>query len=248
MYALIDGWSQPQPVLAKAPAEAPIEPAAAPAEAAPAEAAPTAAPEPAPAASPAPVAVPAQTSAADCNAVGPCVQQTLAAARKADIDTIRRVAGIVDALPKPDAGNRPVSRQLNTAGIDALKRDDVAEAVSRLRQALKENPRDVEIAGNLGFALVKAGQAQEAADVLQAALVLDPRRTSTWTPLAEAYALAGRADDAKAAMWVSFQWSANRDKSLAYYQDRVARETRAPLVALYTHMSGVAQQQIASAN
>ena len=42
-------------------------------------------------------------------------------------------------------------------GIDALKRDDFAAAAGKLRQALAANPRDVEIAGNLGYALVKAG-------------------------------------------------------------------------------------------
>ena len=244
VQTLVAGWSQPQPVMAQAP-KAPET------EAAPAEApAPSAAPEAAPALAPAqaPAAAPAPTSAVDCAAVAACVQQTLAAARKADIDTVRKLAGTIDVMAKPDQGNRPVSRQLNTAGIDALKRDDFAAAVAKLRQALGENPRDVEIAGNLGFALVKAGQVAEAADVLQTALVLDPRRTSTWTPLAEAYALAGRMEDAKAAMWVSLQWSANRDKSLAYYQDRVARETRGPLQALYTHMVGVAQQQMALAN
>jgi len=267
LQTLVAGWSQPQPVLAQAskaleseptPAEAPAL-ATAPLEAAPAqvttslEAAPaqaTAALEAAPAQAPAPApaAAPATTSAVDCAAVTACVQQTLAAARKSDIEQVRKVAGIIDAMPKPDQGNRPVSRQLNTAAIDSLKREDFAAAVAKLRQALGENPRDVEIAGNLGFALVKADQAGEAAEVLQTALVLDPRRTSTWTPLAEAYALAGRMEDAKAAMWVSFQWSANRDKSLAYYQGRVERETRGPLQALYTHMVGVAHQQMASLN
>lgn len=245
LQTLVAGWSQAQPVLAqasKAPeAEAPPAEAPAPAPAAALEA------MPAPAAA-APAAAPAPTSAVDCNALAACVQQTLAAARKADIEQVRKAAGSIDALQKPDQGNRPVSRQLNTAGIDALKREDFIAAVAKLRQALSENPRDVEIAGNLGFALVKAGQVAEAAEVLQTALVLDPRRTSTWTPLAEAYALAGRMEDAKAAMWVSFQWSANRDKSLAYYQDRVARETRGPLQALYMHMVGVAQQQMAMAN
>ena len=247
VQTLVAGWSQPQPALAQLPQPAPVEapPAEAPALApAPAE------PDPSPAPTPAttPAATPAPNASLDCNALAACVQQTLAAARKADIDQVRKAAGNMDTLPKPDQGNRPVSRQLNTAGIDALKRDDFAAAVAKLRQALAENPRDVEIAGNLGFALVKAGQAAEAADVLQTALVLDPRRTSTWTPLAEAYALSDRAEDAKAAMWVSFQWSANRDKSLAYYQDRVARETRAPLQALYAHMVGVAQQRMAMAN
>jgi predicted Zn-dependent protease len=94
--------------------------------------------------------------------------------------------------------------------------------------------------------MVKSGQAAEAVEVLQAAVVIDPRRTSTWTPLAEAYALAGRREDARAALWVSFQWSGNRDKSLAFYQDRMARETRPQLQALYAHMVGVAQEQMAS--
>lgn len=255
LQTLTAGRSQSQPVLAQAPkptesdptpaeaaAQAPTSLEAAPAQiAATLEAAPSLAPAPASAAL-------ATAPAVDCAALSECVYQTLAAARKADIAQVRKVASAIDTIPKPDQGNRPVSRQLNTAAIDALKREDFADAVAKLRQAIGENPRDVEIAGNLGFALVKVGQVVEAAEVLQTALVLDPRRTSTWTPLAEAYALAGRTEDAKAAMWVSFQWSANRDKSLAYYQERAARETRVPLQALYTHMVSVAHQQTASVN
>jgi predicted Zn-dependent protease len=57
---------------------------------------------------------------------------------------------------------------------------------------------------------VKAGKAEEAVGVLTAALALDPRRSSTWTPLAEALALAGRKDESQAALWVAYQWSGNR--------------------------------------
>lgn len=209
--------------------------------------------EPAPAAAPiAPVAaalpapVTAERSGSECATVTACIQQTLAAARDADIDLVRKIATTIDSMPKPSLGNRPVSRQLNQMGIEALKRDDFPVALEKLRQALAENPRDVEVAGNLGFAMVKSGQAVEAVEVLQAAVVIDPRRTSTWTPLAEAYALSGRREDARAALWVSFQWSANREKSLSFYQDRMVRETRPPLQALYSHMVGVAQEQLAS--
>ncbi|OYT88994.1 MAG: hypothetical protein CFE46_00735 [Burkholderiales bacterium PBB6] len=246
--ALTQWGSMSNPAVAQAPvaAPAPAEPAmpAAPAEAPPP--APEAAPAQALAPATPPTMAPVAAPAADCAALGACFQQSLAAARRDDIDAVRRVASQIDNLPKPDMGNRAVSRQLNTAGLDALKRDDLAEAVAKLRLALKENPRDVEVAGNLGFAMAKAGLAAEAIDVLQTALVLDPRRSSTWTPLAEALALSGRADDAKAALWVSFQWSGNRDKSLAYYEDRAAKESRAPLQALYSHMSRVAQQQVAA--
>jgi len=75
--------------------------------------------------------------------------------------------------------------------------------------------------------------------VLTQALVLDPRRTSTWTPLAEALALAGHKEEALAALWIGYQWSNNREKSLAFYADRAEKEraTRPALAELYGAMS-----------
>jgi uncharacterized protein YdgA (DUF945 family)/tetratricopeptide (TPR) repeat protein len=250
MSQVIVGWSPTKSVKQVASKSSTVEPVTAPAEPArtvQVESAPAAAPV-APVAAAAPVMPTAERSSApnDCTTVVICVQQTLAAARDADIDQVRKIATTLDSMPKPNLGNRPIARQLNQSGIEALKRDDLPVALDKLRQALAENPRDVEVAGNLGYAMVKSGQATEAVEVLQAAVVIDPRRTSTWTPLAEAYALAGRREDARAALWVSFQWSANREKSLSFYQDRMTRETRPQLQALYSHMVGVAQEQMAS--
>ena len=173
------------------------------------------------------------------------MQQTLAAASQGDLDGVRRVATQIDALPKPDLGNKAVARKLNAAALEALKADDVAGAISQLRQARQENPQDVEIAANLGFALVKANDPNAAQAVLKEAVLLNPRRTSTWTPLAEALALSGQMDQAKAALWVAFQWSSNRDKSLAFYLDRSTKETRPALTQLYAHMANVAEAAIA---
>jgi uncharacterized protein YdgA (DUF945 family) len=247
---VIVGWSPTKSVKQQASKPSTVDPVPAPAEpvrSIPVDSAPPAAPV-APVAAAAPATPTAERSGApnDCTTVALCVQQTLAAARDADIDQVRKIATTLDSMPKPNLGNRPVSRQLNQLGIEALKRDDLPVALDKLRQALAENPRDVEVAGNLGYAMVKSGQAAEAAEVLQAAVVIDPRRTSTWTPLAEAYALSGRREDARAALWVSFQWSGNREKSLSFYQDRMTRETRPQLQALYSHMVGVAQEQMAS--
>jgi len=182
-------------------------------------------------------AAPAVAAAAPCADMGACLRDSLAAGQSQDVDALRAVATRIEALPKPDAGNKAVARQLNTTGLDALKREDHAAAVNALRQALRENPRDVEVAGNLGYVLVKADRAAEAAEVLQAALVLDPRRSATWTPLAEALALSGRTADAQAALWIGFQWSGNRDKTLAWYQDRADKETRPALQALYARQA-----------
>lgn len=221
--------------IARAPAEAP--------EAAPAaEVQPVAlVTEPAepPAAAQAPAAAPAPAPVeAGCAGLPACLGASLQAARTEDVEAVRRIAAQIEAMPKPDLGNRAVSRKLNDAGLALLKQGASADAAVQLRQALKENPRDVEVAGNLGYALVRAGQPAEAAEVLRNALVLDPRRSSTWTPLAEALALSGRAADAQAALWVAFQWSGNRDKSMAFYADRAEKETQPALAALYRNMSG----------
>ncbi len=222
-----------KPMGAAAPAAPAVPEPAAVAPAADAPAAPTA--EPAATAEP----------AGDCNAIGACVQQTLAAASQGDLDGVRRVATLIDTLPKPDLGNKAVARKLNAGALEALKADDVAGAVTQLRQARQENPQDVEIAANLGFALVKANDPNAAQAVLKEAVLLNPRRTSTWTPLAEALALSGQMDQAKAALWVAFQWSSNRDKSLAFYLDRSSKETRPALAQLYAHMANVAEAAIA---
>lgn len=225
--ALAD-WSA-GPRTAQAPAAAPAEPEP------PAE--PHEIIEEAPAQAPTPEPAPETASASTCTALPDCVRDSLQAARRQDIEAVRALASRIEALPKPDQGNRAVARKINSAALELLKQGSATEAVQRFTEARQENPRDVEIGSNLGYALVKAGRAPEAASTLQTALLLDPRRTSTWTPLAEALALSGRIDDAHAALWIAYQWSGNRDKSAAFYADRTANETQAPLQQLYARMN-----------
>lgn len=222
-----------QPVLEEdeAPEEAAAQVAAAVPPVSPAPVIPTA---PAVAA-PAPAA-----SAPACDSTRQCLGQALGAAAREDAGSVFAVAARIDELGKPALGNRAIARKLNTEGLEALKADDPARAAELFRKGLAENPRDVEIAGNLGFALVKAGKAEEAVGVLTAALALDPRRSSTWTPLAEALALAGRKDESQAALWVAYQWSGNREKSLAFYSDRAEKEkaSRPAVSELYASVLG----------
>lgn len=224
----------PQPLLEED--EAPDEEAAAQVAVAvpPVTAAPAAPVAPA-AAAPAPAA-----SATACDSTRQCLGQALGAAAREDAGSVFAVAARIDELGKPALGNRAIARKLNTEGLEALKADDPARAAELFRKGLAENPRDVEIAGNLGFALVKAGKAEDAVGVLTAALALDPRRSSTWTPLAEALALAGRKDESQAALWVAYQWSGNREKSLAFYSDRAEKEraSRPAISELYASVLG----------
>lgn len=247
----------PAPVQAPIPAPVtaipavPVAPAPAPTPAPITTPAPTSAPVPAPAATPpvqaaaptvaapqapAPTPAPKRPTAQDCENVRICASVALRAAAKEDVSEVRAAASKIDTLPKPDLGNRPVSRKLNDEGLAALKKGDTAAAVELFKKGQLENPRDVELAGNLGFALVRANRPKEAVDVLVEALVLDPRRSSTWTPLAEALALSDRGELGLAALWVSYQWSGNREKSEAFYATRAEREDRPQLKAMYQSM------------
>jgi tetratricopeptide (TPR) repeat protein len=227
----------PQPVQEEEDApEVAAAPAAAVPVAAPAVAAPAVAVVPPPV--PASPAQPAGTTA--CDSTRQCLGEALGAAAGEDAGRVFAIAARIDELGKPALGNRAIARKLNTEGLEALKAEDPARAAELFRKGLAENPRDVEIAGNLGFALVKAGKAEDAVGVLTAALALDPRRSSTWTPLAEALALVGRKDEGQAALWVAYQWSGNREKSLAFYSDRVEKEkaARPALSELYASVLG----------
>lgn len=199
---------------------------------------------PAPAQAPAPVvaqAMQAQPAApavapaapqATCTDARSCTRASLQAAWREDLDGVRQLAAQIDALPKPPLGNKAQARKLNTQALDALQKGDATAAVALLQSALQENPRDVEIASNLGFALLKDQRAKEAVAVLSDALVLDPRRTSTWAPLGEALSQSGQPAEASAALWTAWQWSGNRERTLTAYQDKADREaSQRPSVA-----------------
>jgi tetratricopeptide (TPR) repeat protein len=204
----------------------------------------TPAPAPAPAATPA--AAPRASDAESCDTIDACVAGSLGAARERDIDAVRRLATRIDALPKPDQGNRPVGRQLNAAGLEAVKTDRFDDAAKSFEQGVRENPQDVEIVANLGFALARAGRPQQALRPLYAAVLLDPRRTATWVPLAEALAASGRHDDALAAAWLAFQWSGNRERTAGFFGSRADTETHVAIQQMYREIAPVAEQAIRS--
>ena len=178
-----------------------------------------------------------------CEVLNDCLLIALHAAPIEDIEVVRKVAARLDELDKPVQGNRALSRKINAEALAAFNREDYSSALDLFKSAFQENPRDVEIAANYGFTLIKANRLDDALDILSKALILDPRRTSTWTPLAEAYALKGRRSDALSAMWIGYQWSNDREKSVNYYITRIEKEQgqNPQIVDLYTDMLAWAQ-------
>jgi Tfp pilus assembly protein PilF len=192
-------------------------------------------PQKAPAiAPPAPAAVTPPTASSDqapqlstdflqCTDINTCVALSLQDAGRGNFDGVRAAATMIEGFPKPDLGNRPVSRKLNSQGLDYFKQENYLEAIKLFKEAMNENPKDVEVVGNLGFAFLKNNQPKEAVNYLTKALLLDPRRTATWTPLAESYAQLGQDNYANAALAISYSWSSDRDKSKKFYQDQLEK-------------------------
>lgn len=176
--------------------------------------------------------MPRAAAGAQCDGTRECLARMLTAAAREDVGAVFALAARIDELGKPAPRDAAVADKLKAEGQAALAAKDSVLAAELFRRSLAENPRDVDVAAKLGHALVRAGRWQEAVEVLTAALQLDPRRSATWTPLAEALALAGRPEAGQAALWVAYQWSGNRAKSRAFYADQ-ARAGEPALASLY---------------
>jgi tetratricopeptide (TPR) repeat protein len=180
----------------------------------------------------------AQQSSTDttkCVDINSCIFASIQDVERGDFDGIRAAATIIEGLPKPDLGNRALSRKLNNQGLDSFKQENYSSAIQLFQAAMNENPRDVEVVGNLGFALLKNNQPKEAISVLNSALLLGPRRSATWTPLAESYALLDQDNFANAALVISYYWSNDREKSKKIYQDQLEKniESSPKIAKLY---------------
>jgi Flp pilus assembly protein TadD len=168
-----------------------------------------------------------------CPDVQACAIFMMAAAQARRSDLILLAAGRIDSFDKPAQGDRKGARELNRQGLDALGARDFAGASRLFQRAAAIDPRDVEIASNLGLALVRARQPDAATDALLKAVALDPRRTSAWAPMAEAFDLLGRADVTEASLLLAWEFSANKDKSLDYFRDRAQNADRDTMKASF---------------
>ena len=158
------------------------------------------------------------TERSPCIAFDKCFQAMLTAISKNDIEALRTVAGRIDSLDKPARGNRTLARKLNDEGLKAFKDNDFPLAAAQFAKAQQEDPSDAEVAANLGFARVKINDFPGATEALMAALKIDPRRTSTWVPIAELLAKSEpKTGAAVSALLIAYEWSAARQKAIDFY-------------------------------
>lgn len=143
-------------------------------------------------------------------------QALLAAALDGDGSQIPTLVDSIKGGPKPDRGDRRKARALNERGLEALSNDNPNDAVADFTSAARADPRDVEVIGNLGYALLVAGRPREAKKALEQALSIAPDRAAAWANLGEAYSAMGEQENAVAAFRLTFRFSRNLEKTEEY--------------------------------
>ncbi len=184
------------------------------------------------------VALPVQASsdllgrAANCGDFYDCFNVMLQSADPRNPEAINVAAARIAEFQKPVRGNRKIARELNTKGLAAFKKGNFVEAVTLLQQSSSEDPGDVEILSNLGLALLKSNRAQDARQVLRGSLAINPRRTSTWVPMADALFEIGDSDSALTSLLLAYEFSENREKTRSFFDGKSSSSER--IASLYT--------------
>lgn len=169
-----------------------------------------------------------------CATAVECVKSMLASAKAEDLASAMDAAKTIDGFPRAARGDRSTARKLNQDGLNALQASKLDEALRLFTQARQADPSDQEIVGNLAYAYAASGQLAKSEDTAVLALSLNPRRTSVWAPLAATLAKERRQDQAVEAMWLAYQFSGDKQKTLSFIDSRLSAETDLDALKMYT--------------
>lgn len=168
-----------------------------------------------------------------CDDVGGCVINILTASYPADRQVMERNVNRLAGLSEVQRGDRKTAREFNRRGLEAFGRGDYRAAADLFRRGAEADPGDIELVANLGFALLRADDIDGAAGVLGAALMLNPRRTASWTPLAEYFARIDAYDFAVRSLLVAYNYSRNQETTFKFYSEKAQTEPNAELRRAY---------------
>lgn len=152
--------------------------------------------------------------------------EMIAAAKSGDEKRLGAAKQALERAPKPVRPGKEITklaRQKNAEGTKLLNKKDWIGAIKFYREGREADPGDVEIAENLGFALIKAGVYGEAAKALVAALTMAPTRANSWVSFGTALAAANKTEDATAAFSNALRYSKSPKKTSDLLQ-KLARD------------------------
>ncbi len=161
-----------------------------------------------------------------CLTIDTCFQAMLTSMSANNVNDLRTIAEKIDNFEKPARGNRTLARKLNDEGLKAFRDNDFSLASATFARAWQEDSSDAEVAANLGFARVKVNDFTGAKEALMGALKIDPRRTSTWVPIAELLAKSQpKTGAAVSALLIAYEWSSARQKAIDFYTSQGNSQT-----------------------
>jgi len=170
-----------------------------------------------------------------CQNIQDCMRIMLDGVDPLQPEVIQLVVDRIGSLNKAQRGDRKLARNLNQKGLDESKNNNLSGAMDLLKRAVSADPADVEIASNLGYVALRANKIEVADQALSSALLLDPRRTSAWVPIAELFTLKGDKGAAVRALLLGYEFSGNKEKSMTFFEDKAntaEREAMRPIYAL----------------
>jgi hypothetical protein len=154
-----------------------------------------------------------------CRTVKACVADLLRAAGSGD--RVNAVLSSIDASLRPAGGDAAAAQNYDRQGLAALKAGKKEEALSLFQSAQQADPRNAEYPANICDAYNRMAEYRFAIAACESAVVLVPDRTSTWQPLAEAYASNGQQKEAIRALWLAWHFSQTKDRTLGFIDEKV---------------------------
>jgi uncharacterized protein len=175
-----------------------------------------------------------QSPVGNCMTPVACAKAMLVFAGSENLAGAMEAAKTIDSFPKPPRGDRATARKLNQDGLSATHALRTADAVKLLERANQADPGDEEIISNLAYAYAVDGQLAKSEDTAVAALSINPRSTSVWAPLAATLAKENRLGQATNAMWLAYQFSADKQRTLTFIDSRLVLETDPAVLKMYS--------------
>jgi len=161
------------------------------------------------------------------------LREMIDASQADDESRLAKAKLLLDKLPRPkpptDNAIRKQARDLNTEGTKLLAAGDFLHSAQFYYDGSKLDPSDVELADNLGYALLQAGEFDEARKALLSALTISPVRANSWNSLGMVYAALSKPADAIAAYQNGWRYSRSRSKTLSTWLT-IAQSYPNPLV------------------
>lgn len=169
-----------------------------------------------------------------CATAGACVVQMLTAAHSENLVAAMAAATNMSSLPRPLRGDRSAARKLNVEGLAALNANNANGAVQLFSSAAAADPSDEEVQSNLAYAYSVAGDFVQSVGAATVALTINPRRTSVWAPLAVTFTKMHDRQHGLDAMWLAYQFSGDKQKTLSFLNDRLKVENDPAVLQMYT--------------